>query len=38
VATGIISDSSTINLSKIPGKNEIKEIQKTSILGTANLL
>ena len=27
-----------INVSKIPGKREVKELQKTAILGTAHIL
>jgi hypothetical protein len=37
-ATGTISKSFRKYLSHIPGKHEIKELQKTAILGTANLL
>jgi len=28
----------TINLCKIPGKHEIKELQKTAVLGTEQIL
>ena len=34
-ATGTISQSSIQYLSNIPGKHEIKELQKTAIVGTA---
>jgi hypothetical protein len=27
-----------INMSNIPGKHEVKELQKTAILGTAHIL
>jgi len=37
-ATGTISKSLRQYLSNIPGKQEIKELQKTAILGTAHLL
>jgi hypothetical protein len=37
-ATGTISKSLTQYLSNIPGKHEIKELQKTAILGTAHIL
>jgi len=37
-ATGDISDSLRQYLSNIPGKHEIKELQKTAILGTAHKL
>jgi hypothetical protein len=37
-ATGTISESFRKYLSKIPGKHEIKELQKTAILGTAHIL
>jgi len=37
-ATGTISKSLRQYLSNIPGKHEIKELQKTSILGTAHIL
>ena len=36
VATGTISKSVRQYLSNIPGKREIKELQKTAILGTAH--
>ena len=35
-ATGTISKSSRKYLSNIPGKHEVKELQKTAILGTAH--
>ena len=35
---GTISESLRQYLSNIPGKYEIKELQKTAILGTANKL
>jgi hypothetical protein len=34
-ATGTISKSLREYLSNVPGKHEIKEVQKTSIIGTA---
>jgi len=37
-ATGIISKSLRQYLSNILGKHEIKELQKTVILGTAHIL
>jgi len=37
-ATGTISKSFRQYLSNIPGKHEIKEMQKTVILGTAHIL
>jgi len=37
-ATGTISKSLRIYVSKIPGKHEVKELQKTSILGTEHIL
>ena len=37
-ATGTISKSLRQYLSNIPGKHEIKEQQKTAILGTAHIL
>ena len=36
--TGTISKSFRKYLSNIPGKHEIKELQKTAILGTAHIL
>jgi hypothetical protein len=36
--TGIISKSVRKYLSKVPGINEVKELQKTAILGTAHIL
>jgi len=36
--TGTISKSLRHYLSNIPGKHEIKELQKTAILGTAHIL
>jgi hypothetical protein len=37
-ATGTISKSLTKCLSNIPGNHEVKELQKTDILGTAHTL
>ena len=37
-ATGTISKSFRKYVSKIPGKYEVKELQKTAILGTAHIL
>ena len=37
-ATGTISKSFTKYVSNIPGKHEVKELQKTAILGTAHIL
>jgi hypothetical protein len=37
-ATGTISRSLRKYLSSIPGKHDIKELQKTAILGTAHIL
>jgi len=37
-ATGTISKSFRKYVSNIPGKHESKELQKTSILGTAHIL
>jgi hypothetical protein len=37
-ATGTISKSFTKYLSSVPGKHDIKELQKTAILGTAHTL
>jgi len=37
-ATGNISKSPRQYLRNIPGKHEIKELQKTAILGTAHIL
>jgi hypothetical protein len=37
-ATGTISKSSIKYVSTIPGNHEVKEIQKTAILGTAHIL
>jgi len=37
-ATGTISESFTKYVSNIPGKHEVKELQKTAILGTAHIL
>ena len=34
VATGTISESFRKYVSNIPGKHEVKELQKTAILGT----
>jgi len=36
-ATGTISKSFRKYVSNIPGKHEVKEIQKTAILGTAHI-
>ena len=37
-ATGTISKTFRKYVSNIPGKHEVKELQKTSILGTAHIL
>jgi hypothetical protein len=37
-ATGTISKSFRKYLSSIPGKHDVKELQKTGILGTAHVL
>ena len=37
-ATGTISKSFRKYMSNIPGKHEVKELQKTTILGTAHVL
>jgi hypothetical protein len=37
-ATGTISKSFRKYLSNVPGKQEVKELQKTAILGTAHSL
>jgi len=37
-ATGTISKSFRKYLSNIPGKHEVQELQKTTILGTAHIL
>jgi len=37
-AIGTISKSFRKYVSKIPGKHEVKELQKTAILGTAHTL
>jgi len=37
-ATGTISKSFTEYVSNITGKHEVKELQKTDILGTAHIL
>ena len=37
-ATGTISKSVRKYVSNIPGKHEVKELQKTAILGTAHIL
>jgi len=37
-ATGTISKSFRKYVSNIPGKYEVKELQKTAILGTAHIL
>jgi len=36
-ATGTISNSFRKYTSNIPGKHEVKELQKTAILGTAHI-
>jgi len=36
--TGTISESYRKYVSNIPGKHEVKELQKTAILGTAHIL
>jgi hypothetical protein len=36
--TGTVSKSFRKYLSNIPGKHEVKELQKTAILGTAHIL
>ena len=37
-ATGTLSKSFRKYVSKIPGNHEVKELQKTAILGTAHIL
>ena len=37
-ATGTISNSFRKYLRNIPGKHEVKELQKTAILGTAHII
>ena len=37
-ATGTISKTFRKYMSNIPGKHEVKELQKTAILGTAHIL
>jgi hypothetical protein len=37
-ATGTISKSFRKYVSNIPGKHEVRELQKTAILGTAHIL
>jgi hypothetical protein len=37
-ATGIISKSFRKYVSNVPGNHEVKELQKTAILGTAHIL
>jgi hypothetical protein len=37
-ATGTISKSFRKYLSNVPGTHEVKELQKTAILGTAHIL
>jgi hypothetical protein len=37
-ATGTISKSFRKYVSNIPGKHEVKELQKTAIMGTAHIL
>ena len=38
VVTGTISKTFRKYVSNIPGKREVKELQKTAILGTAHIL
>jgi len=37
-ATGTVSKSFRIYVNSVPGKHEVKELQKTAILGTAHIL
>ena len=37
-ATGTISESFRKYVRNIPGKHEVKELQKTAILGTAHII
>jgi len=37
-ATGTVSESFRKYVRNIPGKHEVKELQKTAILGTAHIL
>ena len=37
-ATGTVSKSFRKYVSNIPGKHEVKELQKTAVLGTAHIL
>jgi len=37
-ATGTISKSFRKQVSNVPGKHEVRELQKTAILGTAHIL
>ena len=37
-ATGTVSKTFREYVSNIPGKHEVKELQKTAILGTAHIL
>ena len=37
-ATGTTSDSFRKYVSNVPGNHEVKELQKTAILGTAHIL
>ena len=37
-ATGIVSKSFSKHVSNIPGHHDVKELQKTAILGTAHIL
>jgi hypothetical protein len=37
-ATGTVSKSLRQYLNNVPGKHEIKELQKTAIFGTAHIL
>jgi hypothetical protein len=38
IMTGTISKSFRKYVSNVPGKHEVKELQKTAILGTAHIL
>jgi len=37
-ATGTVSKSFRKYVSNVPGNHEVKELQKTAMLGTANIL
>jgi hypothetical protein len=37
-ATGTISKSFTKHVSTIPGNHDVRELQKTAILGTAHII